>query len=91
MNIEYAKKMDEILNRVKSTDFMAYALLKSCTNLYLKAEIEDTVDTQSPTSNERLWKLFGVLDALQVLSYISLDDVLTFQHEIIWMNVTKED
>lgn len=91
MNIEYTKKMDEILNRVKSNDFMAYALLKSCTNLYLKAETEDTVDTQSPTSNERLWKLFGVLDVLQVLSYISLDDVLTFQHEIIWMNVTKED
>lgn len=91
MNIEYTKKMDEILNKVKINDFMAYALLKSCTNLYLKSEIEDTVDTQSPTSNERLWKLFGVLDALQVLSYISLDDLLTFQHEIIWMNVTKED
>lgn len=91
MNIEYTKKMDEILTKVKSNDFMAYALLKSCTNLYFEAEIENTVDTQLPTSNERLWKLFGVLDALQVLSYISLDDVLTFQHEIIWMNVTKED
>ena len=86
MNIKYTKKMDEILNRVKSNDFMAYALLKSCTNLYLKAEIDDTVDTQLPTSNERLWKLFGVLDALQVLRYISLNDVLTFQHEIIWID-----
>ena len=91
MNIEYPKKVAEILTKVKSNDFMAYALLKSCTNLYLKTEIEDTVDTQLPTSNERLWKLFRVLDALQVLSYISLDDVLTFQHEIIWMNITKED
>ena len=91
MNIEYTKKMDEILNRVKSNDFMAYALLNSCTNLYLKAKIESTVDTKSPTSNELLWKLFGVLDSLQILSYISTDDTLAFQHEIIWMNVTKED
>ena len=90
MNIEYTKKMDEILNRVKSNDFMAYALLKSCTNLYLKAETEDTVDNR-PTSNELLWKLFGVLDSLQILSYISPDDALTLQHEILWMNVTKED
>lgn len=90
MNIEYTKKMDEILDRVKSNDFMAYALLKSCTNLYLEAETEDTVDNR-PTSNELLWKLFGVLDALQSLRYISVNDELTFQHEIIWMNVTKED
>lgn len=91
MNIEYTKKMDEILNRVKSNDFMAYALLNSCTNLYLEAEIEGTDDTPSPTSNELLWKLFGVLDALQSLRYISVNDELAFQHEIIWMNVTKED
>lgn len=91
MNIEYPKKVAEILTKVKSNDFMAYAVLEACTNLYLKAEIENTVDTQSPTSNELLWKLFGVLDALQVLSYISTDDALTFQHEIIWMNITKED
>ena len=90
MNIEYTKKMDEILNRVKSNDFMAYTLLKSCTNLYLKAKTENTVDNR-PTSNELLWELFGVLDSLQVLSYISPDDALTFQHEIMWMNVTKED
>lgn len=91
MNIEYPKKVAEILTKVKSNDFMAYVVLEACTNLYLKSEIEDTVDTQSPTSNELLWKLFGVLDALQVLSYISMDDIFTFQHEIIWMNVKKED
>ena len=90
MNIEYTKKMDEILNRVKSNDFMAYALLNSCTSLYLEAETEDTVDNR-PTSNELLWKLFGVLDSLQILSYISPDDATAFQHEIIWMNLTKED